>query len=161
MEAVREPAAGRDLAQACRDFYGPRIGFLLWGLCEVAIAACDLAEVLGTAVALQLLFGIPLFWGVLITAADEIVMAWSGDTHKNPFNRGGWPDGTPESVRALDRAAVHALGLDPRACARFVEEARIGARIPSEHVVEVVGATGAVGPPPAPRAPRVGWSPSR
>src|SRR3984957_16200220 len=51
---------GRDLAQACRDHYSRRTTFFLWIACEIAIAACDLAEVLGSAVALQLLFGIPL-----------------------------------------------------------------------------------------------------
>src|SRR5256885_6424638 len=53
-------ASGRDLAQACREHYSPRTGFFLWVVCEIAIAACDLAEVLGSAVALKLLFGLPL-----------------------------------------------------------------------------------------------------
>ncbi len=65
---------GRDLAQACRDHFGPRTSFLLWVLCEVAIAACDLAEVIGSAIALNLLFGLPLVWGVLITAADVLIV---------------------------------------------------------------------------------------
>ena len=51
---------GRDLAQACRDHYSPPVSFVLWILCEVAIIACDLAEVIGSAIALNLLFGIPL-----------------------------------------------------------------------------------------------------
>src|SRR3954468_8783159 len=51
---------GRDLAQACRDHYSPVTSFILWVLCEIAIAACDLAEVIGSAIALNLLFGIPL-----------------------------------------------------------------------------------------------------
>src|SRR5690242_6725413 len=55
---------GLDLAQACRKAYGPRTTFLLWILCECAIIACDLAELLGAAVALKLLFGLPLIWGV-------------------------------------------------------------------------------------------------
>ncbi|MBD2436326.1 Nramp family divalent metal transporter [Nostoc sp. FACHB-110] len=63
-------ATGKDLAQACRDYFSPRVSFGLWLLCEIAIAACDLAEVLGSAIALQLLFGIPLSWGVCITALD-------------------------------------------------------------------------------------------
>ncbi len=63
-------ATGRDLAQACRDYFSPRINFCLWVLCEIAIAACDLAELLGSAIALQLLFGIPLLWGVCITGVD-------------------------------------------------------------------------------------------
>ena len=53
---------GRDLAQACRDHYSRPVGFVLWVLCEIAIAACDLAEVIGSAIALNLLFGIPLVW---------------------------------------------------------------------------------------------------
>jgi manganese transport protein len=67
-------AAGRDLAQACRDYFSPRVNFCLWVLCEIAIAACDLAELLGSAIALQLLFGIPLVWGVCITAFDVLVL---------------------------------------------------------------------------------------
>ncbi len=63
-------ATGRDLAQACRDHYPRPVVWFLWILCELAIAACDLAEVIGSAIALQLLFGIPLVWGCLITAAD-------------------------------------------------------------------------------------------
>src|SRR5678810_199450 len=58
---------GRDLAQACRDHYSPPVRFVLWVLCEIAIAACDLAEVIGSAIALNLLFGIPLVWGVCLT----------------------------------------------------------------------------------------------
>ena len=65
---------GRDLAQACAEYFGKRIGFGLWILAEIAIAACDLAEVIGSAVALQLLFGLPLIFGVLITALDVIVI---------------------------------------------------------------------------------------
>ena len=65
---------GRDLAQACRDHYSRRTTFFLWIACEIAIAACDLAEVLGSAVALQLLFGIPLLAGVIITALDVLIV---------------------------------------------------------------------------------------
>ena len=65
---------GRDLAQACRDHYSKPVALALWVLCEIAIAACDLAEVIGTAIALQLLFGIPLTWGILITAADVLLL---------------------------------------------------------------------------------------
>ncbi|MFL5804200.1 MAG: Nramp family divalent metal transporter [Roseiflexaceae bacterium] len=65
---------GRDLAQACRDHYSRPVGYLLWILCEVAIAACDLAEVIGSAIALNLLFGIPLVVGVVLTAADVLVV---------------------------------------------------------------------------------------
>lgn len=67
-------ATGRDLAQACRDYFSGRVSFCLWVLCEIAIAACDLAELLGSAIALQLLFGIPLIWGVCITALDVLVL---------------------------------------------------------------------------------------
>jgi len=67
-------AAGRDLAQACREHYSRPTSIFLWVVCEIAIAACDLAEVLGSAVALQLLFGLPLFAGVLITALDILIV---------------------------------------------------------------------------------------
>src|SRR6266849_4343722 len=67
-------ATGRDLAQACREQYSRRISFVLWIVCEIAIAACDLAEVLGSAVALKLLFGLPLLAGVLITAFDVLIV---------------------------------------------------------------------------------------
>ena len=67
-------ASGRDLAQACREHYSPRTGIFLWIVCEIAIAACDLAEVLGSAVALKLLFGLPLLAGVLITAFDVLIV---------------------------------------------------------------------------------------
>jgi manganese transport protein len=65
---------GRDLAQACRDHYSRPVSFALWVLCEIAIAACDLAEVIGSAIALNLLFGIPLLWGVCLTAADVLLI---------------------------------------------------------------------------------------
>jgi manganese transport protein len=67
-------ATGRDLAQACRDYFSPRISFGLWVLCEIAIIACDLAELLGSAIALQLLFNIPLTWGVCIMALDLVLL---------------------------------------------------------------------------------------
>src|ERR1043165_5538991 len=65
---------GRDLAQSCSDEYPKPVTVALWVLCEIAIIACDLAEVLGTAIALQLLFGLPLVWGVTITAFDAVVL---------------------------------------------------------------------------------------
>ena len=68
--------SGRDLAQACRETYPRTMNLALWGLCEVAIAACDLAEVLGAAIALNLLFHIPLLAGVLLTAADTLLLLW-------------------------------------------------------------------------------------
>ena len=72
-------ATGRDLAQACRDHYSRRTTAVLWVLCEIAIAACDLAEVLGSAVALKLLFGLPLLAGVLLTGFDVLlVLAMQG-----------------------------------------------------------------------------------
>ena len=69
-------ASGRDLAQACRDAYSPATTIFLWLLCEIAIAACDLAEVIGAAVALNLLFGMPLVWGVCLTALDVLVVLY-------------------------------------------------------------------------------------
>jgi manganese transport protein len=69
-------ATGRDLAQACRDHYSTPTVWFLWILCEVAIAACDLAEVVGSAIALQLLFGIPLVWGCIITALDVLAVLY-------------------------------------------------------------------------------------
>ncbi len=65
---------GRDLAQACRDHYSKRASFVLWVMCEIAIAACDLAEVIGSAIALNLLFGIPIAWGILITSLDVLLV---------------------------------------------------------------------------------------
>jgi manganese transport protein len=67
---------GRDLAQACRDNYSKPVAFLLWIACEIAIAACDLAEVIGTAIALNLIFGIPVTYGVVITALDVLVVLY-------------------------------------------------------------------------------------
>jgi len=67
-------ATGRDLAQACRDSYSRPVGIALWLACELAIIACDLAEVIGTAIALKLLFGIPLIGGALITALDAFLL---------------------------------------------------------------------------------------
>jgi manganese transport protein len=67
-------ATGRDLAQACRDSYPAPISLGLWLLCEVAICACDLAEVIGTAIALNLLFGLPMLFGVCVTALDVFVI---------------------------------------------------------------------------------------
>src|SRR5712691_4275769 len=69
-------ATGRDLAQACRDHYSTPTVWFLWVLCELAIAACDLAEVVGSAIGLQLLFGIPLVWGCIITALDVLAVLY-------------------------------------------------------------------------------------
>jgi manganese transport protein len=76
-------ATGRDLAQACRDHYSKPVSFCLWVICEIAIAACDLAEVIGSAIGLQLLTGrgvpgegIPLVWGCIITALDVLAVLY-------------------------------------------------------------------------------------
>src|SRR5689334_16620940 len=69
-------ASGRDLAQACRDHYSRPTTIVLWLLCEVAIAACDLAEVIGSAIALNLLFGLPLIWGVCLTSMDVLLVLY-------------------------------------------------------------------------------------
>jgi manganese transport protein len=66
--------SGRDLAQACRDSYSKPVTIALWILCEIAIAACDLAEVIGAAIALNLLVGLPLIWGVCITVLDVFIV---------------------------------------------------------------------------------------
>lgn len=66
--------AERDLAQACRDHFNPTTNFILWIFCEIAIAACDLAEVIGSAIALNLLFHIPLTWGIVITTVDVLII---------------------------------------------------------------------------------------
>src|SRR5258708_22458054 len=68
--------SGRDLAQACRDHYSRPVSFFLWVICEIAIAACDLAEVIGSAIALNLLFGIPLAWGIAITSLDVLIVLY-------------------------------------------------------------------------------------
>ncbi len=67
-------ATERDLAQLCHQAYGPRVSYALWILAEIAIAACDMAEVIGSAIALELLFHIPLFYGVLITGTDVLLI---------------------------------------------------------------------------------------
>jgi manganese transport protein len=69
-------ASGRDLAQACRDYYSRPVSFVLWVLSEIAIAATDLAEVIGSAIALNLLFGLPLPVGVLFTSFDVLIVLY-------------------------------------------------------------------------------------
>ena len=69
-------ASGRDLAQACRDHYSRPTTLVLWFLCEIAIAACDLAEVIGSAIALNLLFGLPMMWGVCLTSLDVLLVLY-------------------------------------------------------------------------------------
>ena len=66
----------RDLAQACRETYPRPLNLGLWALCEIAIAACDLAEVLGAAIGLNLLFGLPLLAGVFLTVANTLLLLW-------------------------------------------------------------------------------------
>src|SRR3954451_1294946 len=65
---------GRDLAQACRDHFSRPVAITLWLLCEIAIAACDLAEVIGSAIALNLLFHLPIAVGVLVTGFDVLLL---------------------------------------------------------------------------------------
>ena len=77
---------GRDLAQTCRESYPRPVAWALWVLCEIAIAACDLAELLGAAIGINLLYGLPLIWGVLLSAGDTLIVLW--------FNRYG--------IRALE-----------------------------------------------------------
>lgn len=72
---------GMDLAQACRRHYAPRSVFAQWILCELAICAADLAEVIGTAIALNLLFGLPLMWGVALTVLDVLLVLWFQRRH--------------------------------------------------------------------------------
>jgi len=67
-------ASEHDLAQVCHQIYGPKVSYVLWIFAEIAIAACDMAEVIGSAIALELLFHIPLFYGVLITGADVLLI---------------------------------------------------------------------------------------
>src|SRR4051812_45973500 len=69
-------ATGRDLAQACRDHYSKPVAIALWVVCELAICACDLAEVIGAAIALNLLFGLPLVFGVCLTALDVLAVMY-------------------------------------------------------------------------------------
>ncbi len=98
-------ATERDLAQLCHESYGPRVSFALWIMAEIAIAACDLAEVIGSAIALELLFHIPLFYGVLITglgrAADPVLAALGF-----PLRRGAGHRPHRHHHRALRRADV-------------------------------------------------------
>lgn len=90
--------AGRDLAQACRENYPRPVAYILWILCEIAIAACDLAEVLGAAIGLNLLFGLPLLIGVLLTAADTLFILW--------FSRFGI-----RNIEALVIGLITAIGI--------------------------------------------------
>jgi manganese transport protein len=72
---------GRDLAQACRDHYSKSTTIFLWVLCEIAICACDLAEIIGSAIALKLLFNVPMVWGVCLTAVDVFALLYFQKIH--------------------------------------------------------------------------------
>src|SRR6202051_3097984 len=76
LSARRGIVSGRDLAQACRESYPRPVNLALWALCEIAIAACDLAEVLGAVIGLNLLFHISLLTGVLLAPADTLLLLW-------------------------------------------------------------------------------------
>jgi len=81
-------ASGKDIAQLCREHFSPRVNLFLWALAQIAIIACDFAEVLGTALALKLLFGLPLVFGIAITALDTVivlVMQGKGQLHVERF----------------------------------------------------------------------------
>ena len=84
-------ATGRDLAQACRDHYSQPTIWFLWVICELAIAACDLAEVVGSAIGLQLLFGIPIVWGCIITCLDVLAVFSSRTKDSVTSKRSSWP----------------------------------------------------------------------
>ena len=106
--------AGRDLAQACRETYPRPVTYALWGLCEIAIAACDLAEVLGAAIALNLLFHLPLLMGVIVTAADSTRMApftnsaaFSATAESTKFSRHA--SRLPSTVGSISRLCTRAL----------------------------------------------------
>src|SRR5207245_2380048 len=87
-------ASGRDLAQACRDSYSRPTTIALWIICEIAIAACDLAEVIGAAIALNLLLGLPLVWSVSLTALDVL-----GSVPRSRLWVGARHGGSPASSR--------------------------------------------------------------
>ena len=82
-------ATGRDLAQACRDHYATPTIWFLWVICELAIAACDLAEVVGSAIGLQLLFGIPIVWGCVITCLDVLARSFPAEQGLSLYRSGG------------------------------------------------------------------------
>ena len=105
-------ATGRDLAQACRDHYSKPAVWFLWVLCEIAIAACDLAEVVGSAIALQLLFGIPLVWGCIITALDVLAVLLPAE-QRLPLHRGAGDHADRDHRRLLRRRTV-LLQAEPR-----------------------------------------------
>ncbi len=78
---------GKDLARSCRDYYNPLVSYMLWILAECAVIATDLAEVIGSAIGLQLLFGIPLMWGICITAADVLLLLLLAHNHIKTVER--------------------------------------------------------------------------
>ena len=110
-------ATGRDLAQACRDAYPRQVGYGLWFLAEFAIVASDLAEIIGTAIGLNLLFGIPLEIGVIITALDVfLVREWQGVTHHVMALEHGfaWNGVTYRSLSEIARAITGTRWNGPR-----------------------------------------------
>jgi hypothetical protein len=110
---------GRDLAQACRDSYSRPVNLALYVACELAIIACDLAEVIGTAIALQLLFGIPLIGGALIAALDAFLLLLL-------MNKGFATSGPSSS-----RCDHHLRLLRNPDCRRLAADRRIAEGIPA------------------------------
>ena len=117
--------AGLDLAQACRASYSRPVTLTLWALAEIAIIACDLAEVLGTAIALKLLFGLPLAWGVVITAFDVFLIL--------ALQRYGFR--TLEAVIIALLAVIAACFAFELIHARPALEAVLGGLVPSPSIV--------------------------
>ncbi len=120
-------ASGRDLAQACRDHYSRPTTIVLWLLCELAIAACDLAEVIGSAIALNLLFGLPLMWGVCLTSLDVLLVLYLQqfqfryvEVARRPADSRASPGPSPSSCGSPGRispACAAGLFPSPRSCA--------------------------------------------
>ena len=81
---------GRDLAQACHDDYPQGVNYVLFALCEIAIAACDLAEVLGSAIGLNLLFGLPILRGVIVTGCDVLLLLVIQHSVSASWRRSSW-----------------------------------------------------------------------
>ena len=100
----------QDLAQACRAEYSKSINILLWALAEIAIAATDLAEVLGTIIALKLLIGLPLLWGCLVTALDTMSLCWRLQRVRHASDGGDDPGVRGDDRRLFSRADLHGHG---------------------------------------------------
>ena len=117
----------KDLAQVCRAHFYPWVNILLWITCEVAIAACDLAEVIGSAIAMKLLFGLPVIYGCLITAADVLLLLFFGR-----FSRSAGAESLPSPARTTPRTekkshvpAIPFISLSPRRQRAAVRQAPI------------------------------------